>query len=432
VRILPVKGEHQYRSKQYFYDPLSNGTYDRNGADTNYDTAEYVNLIRTSRAGKQANLAAWNIGMGLAGAAAVGADTTAWVAGIKAEIDELNSSGWYDVIGLAGAIHGLAYVGEDYDPTAGSHETASSLADLGMILAGYQLQSGDFIWNANYPVEGEDNESIQESAYAILALEKLDPSTHFGSIHAAGSYLKCVQLGTGGWENYVGAGENNEVTGEALSGIDIASLYNPLPFAEANGPYMVAVGQSVALDHAGSLDPDDDPLSFSWTVSGQALGTVSMESFTAGSEAGITEVILTVEDDWSETATDTAMMIIYDPNGGFVTGGGWIDSPAGPYHPDLRFYDGSFYGILQLEEPLTRSEAQDMAAGMTIADCTSAHLATITSQQEYEKLLELFGGSPDTFRIRIWWEDANGTEYIVYGNGSNQPIGGGSIVVKKR
>jgi hypothetical protein len=38
-------------------------------------------------------------------------------------------------------------------------------------------------------------------------------------------------------------------------------------------------------------------------------------------------------------------------------------------------------------------------------------------------------GAPDTFRIKIW--DAV-TEVVVYDNGSDQPIGGGSIVVKKK
>jgi hypothetical protein len=38
------------------------------------------------------------------------------------------------------------------------------------------------------------------------------------------------------------------------------------------------------------------------------------------------------------------------------------------------------------------------------------------------------GGMPDTFRIRIWWE-ADGVENDVYDNGTDQPIGGGSIVI---
>ncbi len=36
-------------------------------------------------------------------------------------------------------------------------------------------------------------------------------------------------------------------------------------------------------------------------------------------------------------------------------------------------------------------------------------------------------GSPDTFGIRIWWE--NGGENVVYDNGFNHAIGGGSIVI---
>ena len=47
----------------------------------------------------------------------------------------------------------------------------------------------------------------------------------------------------------------------------------------------------------------------------------------------------------------------------------------------------------------------------------------------YKFMLWAGDGSPDTFRIKIWWEDAAEVEYIVYDNGFNQPIGGGSIVV---
>jgi hypothetical protein len=39
-------------------------------------------------------------------------------------------------------------------------------------------------------------------------------------------------------------------------------------------------------------------------------------------------------------------------------------------------------------------------------------------------------GKPDTFRIKIWYEDSAG-EHVVYDNGSQQALGGGSIVVHK-
>lgn len=198
-----------------FYDPLADGTYDLNGAGTLYDTAGYVGLIRTEYTGVDANLAAWDIGMGLYAAGLVGADTSAWLAGTTSEINELDGNNDYDVLGLAGAILGLASVGADYDPTAGTHQAASNLSDLAYTLAGYQLGSGGFTWNSNYLDEGLD-ETVQETAYSMLALNAVDSQTYRTNLLDARAYLASIQLDTGGWENYTGSGENNEVTGEAL------------------------------------------------------------------------------------------------------------------------------------------------------------------------------------------------------------------------
>ena len=153
----------------YFYAKLAAGSYDRNGAGTLYDTEGYVNLIRTARQNQGiANLAAWDIGMGLVGAAAAGADIVPWIGGTKAEIDELDGSSCYDIIGLAGSIYGLAYVGADFDPTAGEHAAAGSLLDLAETLTNYQIDDGGFAWNSGYVSSG--NENVQETSYAILAL----------------------------------------------------------------------------------------------------------------------------------------------------------------------------------------------------------------------------------------------------------------------
>lgn len=214
--------------KTNFYDKLAAGTYDRKGEGTLYDTEDYVQHIRDYREGitydggySQANMAAWDVGMGLVGAASCGVTTTHWISGTKAEIDELDGDNYYDVIGLAGALYGLAFVDEAFDPSAGEHASASSLDDLASILASYQIDGGGFTWNSNYVIPNDGNEAIQETSYAILALSEVDLSTYLANIKGAADYMMDVQLDTGGWENYVGGstGENNEVTGEALWGI---------------------------------------------------------------------------------------------------------------------------------------------------------------------------------------------------------------------
>ncbi|MCC6694584.1 MAG: PEP-CTERM sorting domain-containing protein [Candidatus Hydrogenedentes bacterium] len=200
-----------------FYDPLAAGTYDRNGVDTNYDTAGYVASILASRTSQGiGNLGAWDVGMGLYAAAMAGADTTEWILGTQTAVNNLDGNGYYDVIGLAGALLGLSSVGADFDPTAGEHATASNLGDLANVLASYQLSTGGFAWNSNYVIEGDNNETVQETAYAILALSQYDAAGYSNEILAAQAYLISIQLPTGGWENYLGSGENNEITGEAL------------------------------------------------------------------------------------------------------------------------------------------------------------------------------------------------------------------------
>ncbi len=103
--------------RENYYDKLASGTYSRSGTD--YDTNSYVNAVRADRASQGIpNLAAWDIGMGLVSAVAVGADTTAWISGAEAEINELDSNDYYDVIGLAGSIYGLGVI--DYNSSSES------------------------------------------------------------------------------------------------------------------------------------------------------------------------------------------------------------------------------------------------------------------------------------------------------------------------
>ncbi|MCB0116864.1 MAG: DUF1565 domain-containing protein, partial [Caldilineaceae bacterium] len=199
-----------------FYAPLAAGTYDRNGDGTLYDTAGMVNLIRTNRVNQNIpNLAAWDVGMGLVGAAIAGADTTEWIVGAKGEIEEIDNNDYYDVIGLAGALYGLAAAGEEFDPAAGPYAAATNLMDLANILVGYQIAGGGFTWNANYVIPNDDNETVQETAYAALALNAVSRSSFGSAIRGAADWLVDAQLPTGGWGDQPSS-ENNELTGEAL------------------------------------------------------------------------------------------------------------------------------------------------------------------------------------------------------------------------
>jgi hypothetical protein len=49
--------------------------------------------------------------------------------------------------------------------------------------------------------------------------------------------------------------------------------------------------------------------------------------------------------------------------------------------------------------------------------------------QDYKFMLWAGDGSPDTFRIKVWYEDESGAEWVIYDNGTDQPIDGGKITI---
>ena len=216
-----VFGGTTYRDfvRANFYELLEAGTYVSAKGPT-YDTAGYIASIYANRGsypGTYANLATWDVGMGLVGAVAAGVDATEWIAGTKTGVERLVEPWYYDIIGLAGALYGLAFAGEEFDPASGAHAASSSLSDLAQTLSSYQIEGGGFSWVSCYITPG--NETVQETAYAILALNEVARTGYLEELEGAADWLVLFQLLTGGWENYTGGGENNEITGEALWGI---------------------------------------------------------------------------------------------------------------------------------------------------------------------------------------------------------------------
>jgi len=218
-----------------FYDKLANGTYVR--GSVTYSTPTYIDYLRASRSGQSANLAAWDLGLGLVSAASCGVTGTElqyWIDAVKAEINELddydasNQVMWYFTDGLAGALYGLAFVDESMDPTAGYFAGADDIGDLFAALVTYQINNGGVTWHPDYMLANDQNENTQATAYSILALNEYDRAAYLNNIRGAADYLLGIQLATGGWDNYpaVGtypaSGENNEVTAEALWGISVA------------------------------------------------------------------------------------------------------------------------------------------------------------------------------------------------------------------
>ena len=141
------------------------------------------------------------------------------------------------------------------------------------------------------------------------------------------------------------------------------------------------------------------------------------------------------------------MVVVYDPSAGFVTGGGWIDSPAGAYFPDSALAGKATFGFVSkckkgATTPTGNTEFQFQTAALnyhstsydwlvvTGSDyATFKGFGTVNGEGGYRLMLWAGDGSPDTFRIKIWSEDAGGNETVIYDNGMSQAIAGGSIKI---
>ncbi|HNS53102.1 MAG TPA: PKD domain-containing protein [Anaerolineae bacterium] len=229
------------------------------------------------------------------------------------------------------------------------------------------------------------------------------------------------------------------------------SILAPESGALAAAGATVDVSASVA-DASGL---DTVTCSVDWGDGAVGPGTLAAGVCTAShayAVPGVYAVQVTGTDDDTGAASASVMVVVHDPSAGFVTGGGWITSPAGAYKPDPDLTGKATFGFVSKYEkgaqvPTGATEFKFHAGGFSFHSETYEWLVVNQGGQnaqfkgsgtvnggldpngnEFKFMIWATDGSPDTLRIRIWWE-ASGAETDVYDNGVQQAIGGGSIVV---
>jgi Tol biopolymer transport system component/PKD repeat protein len=217
--------------------------------------------------------------------------------------------------------------------------------------------------------------------------------------------------------------------------------------------------QGVLDTHTAEWDWGDDTTSVGTVNETNGSGSVSdSHTYTV---AGVYTVKLTVTDrDGGSDQSVFQYVVVYDPEGGFVTGGGWIDSPAGAYTPDPSLTGKATFGFVAkykkgADTPTGNTEFQFRVANLNFHSDTYQWLVvagpkaqfkgdgTINGAGNYGFMLtaidaELTSSTEvDKFRIKIW--DKDNSDVIVYDNQMGDAddadamtaIGGGSIVIHK-
>ncbi len=201
---------------------------------------------------------------------------------------------------------------------------------------------------------------------------------------------------------------------------------------------------------------DGTPTSPGIVSENKGSGTVSGSHSYA--TPGVYTVVLTVNDNNGGSGQSPVFqyVVVYDPNGGFVTGGGWIDSPAGAYLADPALAGKASFGFVSKYQkgtsvPTGTTQFQFQAAGFNFQSTSYEWLVIAGAKAQYKGSGTINGagdygfmltavdgernGTSDRFRIKIW--DKSAPDNAIYDNMRNvsdgaEPstvLGGGSIVV---
>ena len=229
----------------------------------------------------------------------------------------------------------------------------------------------------------------------------------------------------------------------------------PTDPVEVNTP--VDVTGHFACDMVNALFDWGDESTSSQDIS---LGDTSVTGSHTYTEAGVYTVTLTVDDDsGGEIMMEFQYVVVYDPSAGFITGGGWIDSPQGAYVADDTLSGKANFGFISkykkgADTPDGTTQFQFKVADLKFHSENYDWLViagehakykgtgTINDKGEYGFMLTAtdgdFFGTPgsDTFRIKIWDKE---TETVVYDNKlglddteyDGTELGGGNIVIHK-
>lgn len=227
-----------------------------------------------------------------------------------------------------------------------------------------------------------------------------------------------------------------------VAGASSCYLINTPPTSNAGGPYLGALNTAIAFDGSLSSDSEDDPLTYAWDFGDSSNGTGIMPAHSY-SAAGIYTVCLTVNDGVLDSEPNCSMAVVYNPSAGFVTGGGWIDSPVNTDYQYMQTGGKATFGFVAKYKKGAIVPDGDTAFQFTAGDLdfkstsyewlvVSGDMAqfkgegTIKGLGSYQFMITA-NDNPDTFRIKIW-DDSE----TLYDNGSQQSLGGGSIVVHSK
>ncbi|MBI4905363.1 MAG: hypothetical protein HY820_17140 [Acidobacteria bacterium] len=251
-----------------------------------------------------------------------------------------------------------------------------------------------------------------------------------------------------------------------VAGISIDKT-NPTTVNATVNPNPVPVNAGILLSAAISDSGGSNLAAAEYSVNGSAAATLGAAGGTSAvvsgaipglSATGVYSICVHARDAAGNAGADDCLFLpVYDPNGGFVTGGGWINSPAGAYTAEPSLTGKATFGFESRYQnganvPSGDTQFQFHVANLRFKSTSYEWLViagakaqykgsgTINGAGTYNFMLTAIdgdmpgGGGTDRFRIKIWAPGGTVYDNQMNGNDNADPttvLGGGSIVIHK-
>jgi len=214
------------------------------------------------------------------------------------------------------------------------------------------------------------------------------------------------------------------------------------------------------FDGSGSYDPDGVITSYEWDF-GDGHSSSSNITTHSYSTSGVYNVTLTVTDNIGAQCTERVMVVVYDPDAGFATGGGWL-IPGGPTSdlgdtlPGLDNTSPASFGFVvnykpgatnpdgQLEFQYRQGNFNLHSDGMEWLVIVNNNWAKFHGTATIKGLEGLFpfrvdardgdyggGDQPDKFIIKVWAPGANPDKDNPIYKASGELEGGNTVIHTK-
>lgn len=384
-------------------------------------------------------------------------------------------------------------------------DTVTVTASIGAV-----TDNGDGTWSWSYtPVDGpdgphavtitaEDPDGEQDQTSFDLVVDDVAPTIALAgaaSVVEAGTYTLTlsdiadpgddtvtgwvVDWGDGTTEQFASGGDRTHVYADGPADLTIAvDLIDEDGTHEDSGTQAVAVVNSapevgaisapvepvlfgaevgVAAPFSDAGPDDTHTATWDWGDGSTSPGDVDeADGLVGGSHAyaapGVYTITLTVADSDGDAGLSLfEFVVVYDPAGGFVTGGGSIHSPEGAYTADPSLTGKATFGFVSkyrkgAATPSGNTQFQFKAASfnfrsssyewLVIAGATARYKGrgTVNGSGEYGFMLTATDGGAsgeDRFRMKVWHLETGETVYDNEIGSPGDDVVRGSIVIHK-